>query len=282
MIDRAGFDDYARSLASKEAEAMALIRTFSKTLDWGKTAKARENARDLLSRYIYDVVTSYGDDAAAIAADYFDELALRSSPKMIRAIMAGQLDEGEVARAVDKAVAPAFARDPESGNLGAVDRISMARTAASLTGGYVRYLANQTMWDNAGRYGAKYARIPTSAHPCAFCTLLASQGFVYTTEKSAIIAHNMHKYHDNCSCVAISSFDDELEGYQDAQDEYYALYQSAADALPDKETRAMWKDLTEPEQSKYTRPNHPTWNGYANFRLHSVLSQMRSMHGIRS
>lgn len=279
MISRAGFKAYAALIDSQANEAKARIREFSSRLKWSGSAAERATNRELLAYYAYDVITSYGDNAAQIAADYYDELASLAGWDVSGAILADNQTPESVIGAVNYATRSIW--DMQDGKLKPVDAAQIGSEVAAVAGGRVRRMAHETMWRNADRDGAKFARVTTSPHPCAFCLMLASRGFAYTSEKTALWAHNVRRYHDDCSCVAVASFDDEgLEGYQDTADDYYDMWRNATEAVPNDETWDAWKAMSKSEQAKWTRPDHPTWDGYANFRTHTLLSQMRNMYGI--
>lgn len=93
----------------------------------------------------------------------------------------------------------------------------------------VKLDANNTITRNAKRdqsKGVKYARVPTSREPCAFCVLLAGRGFVYASEKVAVIDKEGEHYHVNCKCKAVPGFDgDTVEGYDPKV--YLAVYERA-------------------------------------------------------
>lgn len=77
-----------------------------------------------------------------------------------------------------------------------------------------------------------WARVP-QGKSCAFCTMLASRGFTYTSEESA--GGDGNKYHDDCHCRIIPSWGKQtLTGYD--PDKYYAMYKSAQAASGDDTT----------------------------------------------
>lgn len=77
-----------------------------------------------------------------------------------------------------------------------------------------------------------WARVP-QGKSCAFCTMLASRGFTYTSEESA--GGDGNKYHDDCHCRIIPSWGKQtLTGYD--PDKYYAMYKSAQEASGDDTT----------------------------------------------
>lgn len=87
-----------------------------------------------------------------------------------------------------------------------------------------RYFAERGANDTMAALGAadgkrlgkrvRFARVPTGATNCPFCIMLASRGFVYKSELSALNAN-----HPNCDCRIVEGFDGmEVEGYDQ---EYY-------------------------------------------------------------
>lgn len=70
-----------------------------------------------------------------------------------------------------------------------------------------------TMVQNGMRDPAKpkFARVPTGPETCPFCIMLASQGFVYHSERSA---GGINHFHANCDCRIIPGFDGmRVDGY---------------------------------------------------------------------
>ena len=66
----------------------------------------------------------------------------------------------------------------------------------------------------------RWARIPTGAETCPFCTMLASRGFVY---HSAAKAGSKGHYHPSCDCRIVPGFKDmTVEGYD--TEVYYRQY----------------------------------------------------------
>jgi len=80
--------------------------------------------------------------------------------------------------------------------------------------------ANDTMAELGRRDGerARFARIPTGATTCPYCCMLASRGFVYRSELSALNANHRH-----CDCRIVEGFDGmTVEGYD--PDYYYDVW----------------------------------------------------------
>lgn len=64
----------------------------------------------------------------------------------------------------------------------------------------------------------RFARIPTGATTCPYCTMLASRGFVYRSELNALNANHRH-----CDCRIVEGFNGmTVEGYD--PDYYYDVW----------------------------------------------------------
>lgn len=72
-----------------------------------------------------------------------------------------------------------------------------------------------------------YARVPVG-ETCAFCIMLASQGFVYRSEQTALFRQDGNKYHRGCDCQAVPFSDAKnIPGYGDTLDKYNRMYRDA-------------------------------------------------------
>jgi hypothetical protein len=89
---------------------------------------------------------------------------------------------------------------------------------------YAERGANQTMTELGKADGKKlgkrvrFARVPTGATTCPYCCMLASRGFVYRSELTALNANHRH-----CDCRIVEGFDGmQVEGYD--PDRYYDIW----------------------------------------------------------
>lgn len=89
---------------------------------------------------------------------------------------------------------------------------------------YAERGANQTMTELGKADGKKlgkrvrFARVPTGATTCPYCCMLASRGFVYRSELTALNANHRH-----CDCRIVEGFDGmKVEGYD--PDRYYDMW----------------------------------------------------------
>lgn len=85
----------------------------------------------------------------------------------------------------------------------------------------------------------RWARVP-QGKTCAFCTMLASRGFAYTSEEAAGGLGNY--YHNDCDCKLVPSWGEQtLEGYN--LQEYRDLYYNAKAAADSDNYRDVLKTM---------------------------------------
>lgn len=183
-----------------------------------------------LEAFLPELVAAYGDASATVAADWYDELrstaAVRGSH---RATLADPLPVEQVRATARWGVGPLFASEPDRDQ------------ALRLLGGAVQRLVQQggrsTLAQNALRDPSppRWARVPTSLSPCAFCVMLASRGFVYHSRQSA---GEVDAYHDDCGCQPVPDWSPSpvLDGYD--PDALYQQYLGAR-AQAGGDTRAI-------------------------------------------
>ena len=140
------------------------------------------------------VLTRYGEQAATLAADFFEVEALNLGLTP-RVRLPAPIGEREATSRLGWAMSTA---DPR-GNLSVVlDEL-------------VKRPYRDTMQQSAHASGGAYARVPTGSHTCAFCMMLASRGAVYRSEDTAAGS----KYHGKCDCQPVL-----VRGPQDYPESY--------------------------------------------------------------
>lgn len=155
------------------------------------TSDARA-ATAALETFMADLVAAYGSVAAALGADFYDELREQAAvPRRFRADLADPVPTRQIEAAARWATGPLFggggpnaARDHAAG---AVQRL-------------VQQPGRETIALNVARDPARpgWARVPRGKG-CPWCRLLAGRGAVYS---SARAAGDMRAYHDHCKCTA--------------------------------------------------------------------------------
>lgn len=111
-----------------------------------------------------------------------------TGPHRIRYLTERGVDPDRAARSALRDVSGAAARHVMNGGRSVVDALA-----------------------RADRRAVGWARV-TDAHPCAFCAMLASRGYVYLSRATAERTTDRssrgpgHRYHDHCACVAEPAF----------------------------------------------------------------------------
>src|SRR5512139_1923339 len=180
--------------ASEQRQALIDLTTLAKrdlfalwrSLD-GLTAS---QTRDALMVLLPEVGDTYGAAAAALAADWFDELREREGVKgRFLAEPTGDVDPERWDSLARWGVDPLFAAEPDR---------SAALTL--IAGGLQRTVADRhrlTIVDNSIRdpRAAGWARVGVGEN-CGFCRMLIGRGAVYTD------ATVTFRSHDHCNCAA--------------------------------------------------------------------------------
>ena len=147
-----------------------------------------------LLEFFPELLTVYGDTAALLGADWYDELRdVAPSAASFRAVMASPPPTVQAQAAARWALGPLFADEPDP-----------VQVLANLRGASQRLVlqsGRDTIWSAARRDPVRtgVARVPTGAKTCRWCTMLASRGGVFGSELAA--GGEGNRYHDDCDCV---------------------------------------------------------------------------------
>jgi hypothetical protein len=150
--------------------------------------------RDALLAFFPELVQSYGDAAAFLAADFYDELRGNApSASRFRAIVSSPPAAAQTEGSARWGLGPLFLPDPVPG-----------QALANLSGSLQRLVlqsGRSTIIESANRDPARwgFARVAIGK-TCKWCLMLAGRGFVYGSEESA---GGFNDWHDDCNCVVI-------------------------------------------------------------------------------
>lgn len=161
-------------------------------------AMPADQARDALMEIVAAIGDTYGDAAAALAADYFD--AAREAAAVRGRFRAAPADPPTPARweaLVRWGVDPLYADEPD-----------WSTTLVKLAGGLQRTVADQhrlTIVRNsiADPQARGWRRVGVGEN-CPFCRMLIDRGGVYTE------AGVTFRSHDHCNCAASPTWDDRV------------------------------------------------------------------------
>lgn len=181
-----------------------------------------QQAIDQLAPVFAEIVATYGEMSASLAADFYDELreatGLRDG---FSAQMAATIGADQAQASARWGLAPlrptkVTVTDPESGEVVEESERPGSPDAAldRLAGSMQRHVAQpgrDTIAENVDRdpSDARWARVPTGGKTCAWCRILASRvdeqtgAGIYTSEHAALFREDGHKYHDWCDCTPV-------------------------------------------------------------------------------
>ena len=113
-------------------------------------------------------------------------------------------------------------------------------TVPDTVGRLVKQAGADTTLQNAVRDGAQFAWVP-HGDTCAFCMMLASNGWQYMSKKALRGGHAEH-IHPHCDCTYAIRFGDSggVEGYD--PDRYLELYENADGATWQDKVNSMRRD----------------------------------------
>lgn len=187
----------------------------------GVSLDDREAVRDALHTIVPTLVREYGDLAATAAAEWYESVRAAQIGGSFLAQLADTFPEAGVHGGVGYALSASDPTEIPQRLLGSLQR-------------YVLYSQRSTVAQNAQRDRARpaFARVPSGAKTCAWCTMLASRGFVYESADTAGGTSALSSdYHDDCDCQVVAEFDRDghhIDGYD--PDRMYEQYLAARSA----------------------------------------------------
>lgn len=203
MLSREDFENYGRMTVDLANQASAEFDQFVRSLKVTDYWPVRETIMD----FAEGLIREYGGAAALNAADFFE-----MQTGIANALASESIDLKSLDTSLRYAISKARYDNLEKSPLSAVNQNITRQT---------KNQAHQTMVDNARRSHTMFARVPTGAHTCAFCMMLASRGFVYYSKQSA---GEMMQFHNDCDCHIVAGVDG-VEGYD--PDTLYSDYRDS-------------------------------------------------------
>lgn len=177
---------------------------------------------DEMISYAYGLATKYGEAASALACEMYDAAALAQGVYVPTAEPAPTATYAETAKAI-------------RGTLN-----NKRNSVPDTVGRLVKQAGADTTLRNAARDGAQFAWIP-NGDTCAFCMMLASNGWQYMSKKAIRNGHAEH-IHPHCDCTYAIRFGDDggVAGYD--PDRYLDAYNNADGATWQDKVNAMRRD----------------------------------------
>lgn len=231
---------YAHSVHGVSQKARDAFLEAAEAVDFSDWASAAEQLREIT----LEIVDVYGLAAGELGAQWYEFCRAKKYGSSYTAVV------GQVSRYSVKASADAVIDKMFDGKIGAgavvgqlagvvADQVQRKNRDVIFENLYIEYNAAVARGDRKTAAQIGYARVP-QGNACAFCIMLASRGFVYTSEHTATRSRGGGKYHEHCTCEAVPfTRADEIAGYSGDFGKYNEMYDDA---------RAMWKSGSMPEE----------------------------------
>lgn len=181
-----------------------------------------ELVRDALLHVMPGLVDKYGNVAATAAAEWYEATRAASIGGSFSTVLGSGASADKVAEDTRWAVDGLFIGDLAD---------AKSRLARVLGIGIKQAARNTISWNSERDYKKpRFARVPFGVKTCAWCSMLASRGFVYRSAESA--GSVARSFHGDCDCQIVASWkpgDQGITGYD--PDLLYSRYKSARDKL---------------------------------------------------
>lgn len=195
--------------------------------------------------YAYAIATQYGESAAAAACEMYDAVAEASGKNLPAAEPAPTAPYSDVAKAVNGLKKQDASNDMIGDSIGRL----------------VKRAGADTTLKNAKRDGAEFAWIP-HGDTCAFCIMLASNGWQKASRKTIKGDHAEH-IHQHCNCEFAIRFDGKstVAGYD--PDKYKEMWDNA--------DGSKWQD-------KLKNMRHDNYQNYYAKNREDILAHKREKY----
>lgn len=221
--------------------AQAELAGFFGTLDLTRP----DAVRDALVEMVPLLVREYGDLASVAAAEWYEQIRPQA---------------GFNARTIPSAADDAVAGSTRAlaGSLWGDTPVDALQAIQGAMQRHIAYSGRATVARNAVLDPLKptFARVPSGGKTCAWCTMLASRGFVYATKETA--GEKADHYHDDCDCQIVAEFDAEqhhIEGYD--PDQMYDRYMQAREASRSGDQKVIAAYMRRMFPDEFTDGVHP-------------------------
>ena len=236
-----------------------------------RNSTAAKDALFAIKERIHEYALTYGDAAAEVACEFFDVV---TELQELNAYLAEFPPNWYNPRGTNSAVDRAGRVYLESEDTEKMKRMLMNQLKYEVGLAAHKATSHNVVRNKKRVPGIAYARVPTGADTCAFCMLLASRGFVYTSMEAAEGLTPDH-YHSDCDCVAVAGRgDSRAEGYD--EEHYWDIYESGLEQkqkMVDDGDIKRWHDLSPEEKGLYKSPN--------DYETKMILKGMRQSHGLK-
>lgn len=238
MVDRADVTRYTDAARAAVDAAERQLAGFLAGLDL-----SQPGAAEALAAYMEALAQQYGTVAAAAAADWYEELRA-----------ADGLADG-FAALVDDTLSVDALRASTGYQLRNGDPDALASRLGGVLQRHILGAGRRTIGRNmdADPADVRYARIPRGPKTCAFCSMLASRGWVYRSRETASQRKKGGRYHDRCDCAIVPSWSKRtptIDGYDPGA--LYKQYQQARTAAKTTDETVILAEMRRQHPDRYT------------------------------
>lgn len=248
-IPRAAVDFLTEEVNGISADAQARVLRVLQGIKW--TPENVAECRDLVLQVLASVMPMYTGMAAQASADFYDAARELALGERLGAVSISGYDPRKTEGAVRGFVRFVLDGRVETFNEQVLQRIDYE----------MKRSAGESIFANGRRdpRRPKYARVPTGDETCDFCLMLASRGFVYSSEATGG-AVKLDHYHSGCDCRVVCQWDGGgVEGY-DTQ----AIYDRWLDAID-----ALAAERAERRGTTAEEERSAIFRGYSNSAKHA-------------
>lgn len=238
MVTRADVTRYADATRAAVDAAERQLAGFLADLDL-----AAPGAPAALEACMEALAQQYGTVVASAAAEWYEELRA-----------ADGLADGFTAL-VDDTLSVDALRASTGYQLRNGDPDALASRLGGVLQRHILGAGRQTIDRNmdADPADVRYARIPRGPKTCAFCSMLASRGWVYRSRETASQRKKGGRYHDRCDCAIVPSWSKRtptIDGYDPGA--LYKQYQQARTAAKTTDETVILAEMRRQHPDLYT------------------------------
>lgn len=202
--------------------------------------------RDALLELVPALIDKYGDTSSEAAAQWYEQVREKwFTDDGYEAVVAEPVSHDALTSSVRAKANMLWPQDEDYDPEGYLRYLTEVVDRNVKRGGRDTIIAN----GRRDRRKPRFARVPSGAKTCAFCSMLASRGFVYLSEQTA---GALGQYHADCDCEIVPSWDKspKVEGYD--PEVLYKDYELARRQAGDNPTTADILAAMRRQPNKYT------------------------------
>lgn len=197
MISREELEAYDSAFQTLTDKAKATLKRDLASYISANEGATVEELREFAIQSLQSHIGVSNQQAATLAADWYDKLMKQDGLKLAPAELADAVPDEVITKAAHY----------QAGKLVEGDTEAFVDACTDLLEHSMKRALIDTVAKNVGRdkkRGIHFQRVPMGGETCAFCIMLASRGDVYHTR---FTAGEMNHYHSHCRCKVVPVVD---------------------------------------------------------------------------